>query len=126
LRRLFSTFAAGPAGVGLLLLRIASGAILILHAITTLQGISGAFDAVLQGASAAIGLLLIAGVWTPIVGVLAGIAALLNGLSDSTGSGNWLLPMTVSVALALLGPGAWSVDARLFGWKRIEIQNREQ
>ena len=26
---------------------------------------------------------------------------------------------TLGVALALLGPGGWSVDARLFGWKRI-------
>ena len=23
-------------------------------------------------------------------------------------------------ALAMLGPGRWSLDARLFGWKRIE------
>ena len=25
----------------------------------------------------------------------------------------------------LLGPGAWSVDARLFGWKRIDIENQK-
>jgi hypothetical protein len=25
--------------------------------------------------------------------------------------------------LALLGPGAWSIDARLFGWRRIDVQN---
>jgi hypothetical protein len=29
----------------------------------------------------------------------------------------------IGVALALLGPGAWSIDARLFGWKRLEIRN---
>jgi len=29
----------------------------------------------------------------------------------------------VCTALVLLGPGAWSVDARLFGWKRVRIGN---
>jgi uncharacterized membrane protein YphA (DoxX/SURF4 family) len=35
-----------------------------------------------------------------------------------------ILLITLCAALALLGPGAWSVDARLFGWKRVDIQNR--
>lgn len=33
-----------------------------------------------------------------------------------------VLLASLGVALALLGPGAWSVDARLYGWKRIEIR----
>jgi hypothetical protein len=31
-----------------------------------------------------------------------------------------LLAGTIAAGLAMLGPGRWSVDARLFGWKRID------
>lgn len=34
-----------------------------------------------------------------------------------------LLRSAVGLCLALVGPGAWSVDARLFGRRRVEIQN---
>jgi len=38
----------------------------------------------------------------------------------------WLLLGTAAVALAMLGPGLWSIDARLFGWKRIEAPPRKK
>ena len=36
----------------------------------------------------------------------------------------WLLLVTIAGALAMLGPGRWSIDARLFGWKRVEAPPR--
>jgi hypothetical protein len=36
-----------------------------------------------------------------------------------------ILLATLAGALALLGPGAWSIDARRFGWKRIVIRDRQ-
>jgi hypothetical protein len=36
---------------------------------------------------------------------------------------NAVLLATVGAALAALGPGAHSIDARLYGRKRIEMQN---
>ena len=71
-------------------------------------------------------MLLVAGLWTPIAGALVAMIELWTA-SFSHPSDPWtfILLGTLGVALALLGPGAWSVDARLFGWKRIDIGDRK-
>jgi uncharacterized membrane protein YphA (DoxX/SURF4 family) len=94
---------------------------LILNAIMLAQRTSGVSDVLHQAAAAGLGLLLIAGLWTPVAGALAALDALLNGFSSPAGLRYWVLLAAVGIALALLGPGAWSIDAKLFGWKRIEI-----
>jgi uncharacterized membrane protein YphA (DoxX/SURF4 family) len=66
------------------------------------------------------GILLIVGLWTPIVGVSIALIELWKIVMLSGDRWVWLLLGTAGVALAMLGPGLWSIDARLFGWKRIE------
>jgi uncharacterized membrane protein YphA (DoxX/SURF4 family) len=78
-----------------------------------------------SGISLALGVLLMAGVWTPVVATLAAVAAVVKGCSDPVHARYWLLA-AICAALALLGPGAWSIDARLFGWKRIDIDTDER
>lgn len=125
MRRLFSNFANGPPGAGLLLLRAVLGANFLLAALLALSRASGVWGTLDSLLSLALGLLLMGGLWTPIAGVLATIFALIHGVAHMTDARQALLLGSIGVALALLGPGAWSVDARLFGWKQIEIPNRK-
>jgi putative oxidoreductase len=71
------------------------------------------------------GILLIAGLWTPIAGALAAGVELWCEFSPRGDPLTHVLLGTLGAAVALVGPGGWSVDARLFGWKRINIRNRK-
>ena len=124
-RRLFSTFASGAPGAGLLLLRIAGATIFIVAAAAAPWRMAESPALLLQAISLALGLLLVAGVWTPVVATLAAVAALVHGCSHPTSARYWLVA-AICAALALLGPGAWSIDARLFGWKRIDIDTEDR
>jgi nucleoside recognition membrane protein YjiH len=72
------------------------------------------------------GILLIAGLWTPIVGTSIALIEIWKIIMLPGDKWVWLLLGTAGAALAMLGPGLWSVDARLFGWKRIEAPPREK
>ena len=125
MRRLYSNFARGWPGVGLLIMRLVAGISLIVYELA-MPRTGTDFDLVLSHAGPVVlGLLLAAGLWTPIVGALAAIWGLWHALSGHRDPCACLLIATLGVALALLGPGGWSVDARLFGWKQIDIRKRK-
>jgi uncharacterized membrane protein YphA (DoxX/SURF4 family) len=63
------------------------------------------------------GLLLIAGLWTPVAGVIAACAEAWIAFSSPAHAGIAAALAVLCVTLALIGPGQWSVDARLYGRK---------
>ena len=131
LQRLFSTFPGGRPGVGLLLLRVAVGLTAGAEGIFYLLGPSGAFLArwILGFILAASGSALIIGFMTPFAGFCVGLCLLgiarawfpgpLYGVQDSRILAVGMV--ITAAAISLLGPGAFSLDGRLFGRREIVI-----
>jgi hypothetical protein len=118
LQRLFSTFPCGLPGVGLVLLRAAAAVPLLYAWLLTAASPS---PAILEVVTAGAAILLLIGLWTPLAGAL--IAAAQLGLAVLHPAEPWTFVQSavLAAALAMLGPGGCSVDARLFGRKHIQI-----
>ena len=130
LQRLFSTFPAGWPGVGLLVLRLAVGCAAVVAGGVCLEGDAGTavVRLVLGGLLAASGASLLAGFLTPFAATLVSSCAGALGLALFTAPATILaddaaaaLVVMVAVAIALLGPGAYSLDSYLFGRREIII-----
>jgi putative oxidoreductase len=70
------------------------------------------------------GALLVLGLWTPVAGILLAIIAFLRAFSDVSDPWTFVLLVALGVGSAMVGPGAWSIDARRFGRKRIDLARR--
>lgn len=116
MQRLYSTFARGWPGTGLLCLRLMAAITASHYVVTGLATGQPLFRAVLEGAA---GVFLCAGLWTPIAGVILAALKIWSAFSASGDPWSQILLAGIGIALAMLGPGAWSIDARLFGRKRL-------
>ena len=123
MQRLFSTFPEGWPGAGLLFLRAAAAIPAVQYAVEgllTAPPVALVVQILATGAAA----LLLVGFWTPVAGVLMAMAEIFLAFSHFHDPWIHILLGAFGAALAMLGPGAWSVDARLFGRKRIQIPQR--
>jgi hypothetical protein len=118
MQKLFSMFPSGVPGLALLLMRLYLGAALLLAAIPAVAQQATVF-AFLQLLFA---LVIVVGLTTPIVTAIVAIieATSLYGQASAPGARSLAL-IVIAIALALLGPGAYSVDARLFGRRLINF-----
>jgi putative oxidoreductase len=118
--RLFWTFPDGLPGLGLLLMRLALSGGVLYRCLAAWPAESRWLDLLCVAESIA-ALLLLAGVATPIWGAGAAVVELWRAYSEPADVLVHVLLATLGAALALVGPGALSVDARVFGWRRIDV-----
>ena len=113
-------FPPGGPGFGLLLLRISVAATFVLSAANR-TGISS-IHPLLVGALL-VSLCLTTGVLTPYLSFIVCVYALVNLFSAGSYLDELVLASLLlsAAALALLGPGAYSVDARLFGRRVVVV-----
>lgn len=116
---LLATFPAGAAGAALLLLRVSAALVILIAAMTCgLHPMWGWVGMGLVGAALVLGFL--ARIGAALVVLVAGLVA-----ATASGSLSWLFALHAldGVALVLLGPGAYSIDARMFGRRVITFES---
>jgi putative oxidoreductase len=124
LQRLFSTFADGWPGAGLLLQRLVTAVVLLYCGAAHLKETSQFASILPYMVGAGAGLLLLVGLWTPAVGALIALAEVWIVFSGAGDPWKPIILATLGTSLAMIGPGAWSIDAHLFGRKHIEPLTR--
>lgn len=104
-------------------MRLVVGISLIADSIQKFQAGQTVDSVILNMLEIGAGALLAVGLWTPIAGFVVSTLAIWGAVTQHAGLCPAVLSAAMGAGLALVGPGAWSLDAWLFGWKRIDIDD---
>jgi len=121
-QRLFSTFPNAWPGAGLLLLRLVVAVPAIADGSTALLSGLGQPTPWIRVLELAGGTLLLLGLWTPVGAVLLAVSQAWLAFGRGAIDIAPVIAAAVAVSLIMLGPGAWSADARLYGRKRLDLR----
>ena len=121
MRRLYSTFATGLPGVGLLLQRVITAIMLVRFGILRLTDSPFSTSMVPHLIGACAAMLFLVGLWTPFVGALIAAVELWIAMTHLGDPSVSVLFATIGATSAMLGPGAFSLDARLFGRMHLRV-----
>ena len=115
-------FPYGWPGRGLLLLRLGVVAVLTHDGIRAWMGAPQRESIALQVVAAITGVFLLVGLWTPVAGAVVALSEIWIVLIGTADPQSAILLATQGIALAFLGPGYLSINACLFGRKRLNIR----
>jgi hypothetical protein len=107
----------------LFLIRLAAGVSLLIDGMDILRVDHSTPSVILGWLAMGDGALLLIGLWTPIAGSLLVVLAAWEILFRHYTPYPSILLGSMGAAIALIGPGVLSIDAWLFGWKKIELEN---
>jgi putative oxidoreductase len=123
MQRLYSTFANGWPGYGLLILRAACAVYVLCVELPLLTSV-GSTEMIVISVAVCAALALILGCWTPLAGSIVALFELWRAHTYPKQFLPEILAAVIAFSLTLLGPGAWSVDARLYGRRRISFGDK--
>jgi len=83
------------------------------------SGLGDIATVLLRCVALAVAVLLLLGFGTPWAGVGEAMIQVVIMILDKRFDSSSMVAAALGLALAMLGPGAWSLDARVFGRKRI-------
>ncbi|MBV8487416.1 MAG: hypothetical protein JO161_03985 [Planctomycetaceae bacterium] len=121
MQRLFTTFPNSWPGAALLLLRLTCTLPLMLDAASLGSSGVGTWAGGLLLAASAPAVLLFLGLYTPVAALMGTLIELSLAVTEPSFAAIHLTRAAIGVALMGLGPGAWSLDSRIYGRKRIEL-----
>jgi len=119
LQRLFSTFANGWPGRGLFLQRLLTGIVLLECGIRCFGAAPHSVHPILHFIGVGAAIFLVLGLWTPILGTLVAVSQMCLVFFHARDPWMSIILATLGATLAMIGPGAWSIDAWLFGRKHF-------
>jgi hypothetical protein len=120
------TLVGGCAGIGLLLMRLACGGALLAQAVTPINDPPASETVVQHLLLIPVSIAILAGYRTRVAGSAAAGLEVWLFITSQGNTIDYALVATLGTALALLGPGCWSAEARLSGWRRIHIPGRRK
>jgi len=121
LQRLYSTFADRWPGAGLLLQRVLVAIMLVRLCVIHLTDSPFSISMIPHIIGACAAMLFLVGLWTPFMGTLIAVVELWVAATHVSDPWISIMLATIGATSAMLGPGAFSIDAVLFGRRHLDV-----
>ena len=117
-------FPNGWPGWGLLLLRVTDGLLLLYGFIAHRHWNAHSVAYIPSAISAVLGVLILLGLWTPVAGIASAATEVLLLVKSADGAQLLICTIALGACISMLGPGAISFDAAIFGRRKLDLPDQ--